>query len=637
MTSSSGGGDGEVAASLPFSPRSAVAPSTPKAAVVSPESGKKANIKRQQKQLETAQKALEYVLDTSKEQQLLPQDQGDSVVELNDVLKGINEQKHTPKGQHGVQALVSPATTSSMTFFSSEVSEGGSTRHTADESHSSDPVAALRREILQQPSLEHDAGGKPLASTLSSKHSVDEYHAFLRQQSREQHEEIESMLRTLDSKVQETSQTTAEKLKALHEKLAAAQLKQAKNLQQQEQRLKSSPRSTTIEIKNARTARQQSKKQHDEINTMLTLLHAKVHETSAHTSSQIQDLYDTLQQAKLQQETVHNKAMGDLAQQMKDQERAQKKHLDAVVLQYLQQQEGLEEQLKESQELLQEAESDLETLKQRYQQLEATTVTPDDAQQVLEKVQAMEDAMQKSGILANVKNKRSSAAVAKAQEISKVNQEVIAVLSRMADRKTHQEPRTDGLVEHLKAARKKQADTAEELDFLNLQKQLLVEDTTKVTAQEYEEMTAAEKQKYQDELASILETEGQRLKEMESLEVELTHLAFLAVQIEECEKEFRQQQALYQESLKELKTQNETSTTKLRHLQSDVQQTVGQQASKVGEGDKKGPPNLSAADLRIRELERALAERDADLDNVKAELQLCQERVKLLESAISSQ
>jgi hypothetical protein len=595
-----------------------------------------------QQQLETAQHALDHVLDTSQQGQLISKDEYD-LHKLEDVLGGINdEQKRTPKGLTGVHALVSPDTTSSLTFFSSEMSEDGQStvRQDLDESHSSDPVEDLRLEILTQPSLEHDARRKIISknppSSLSSKPSVDEYNA-LRQKSREQHQEIESMLRALDSKVHETSQSTASNLKDLHEKLANAQLQQVKNLRQQEQWLKSSPRSTTLEIKNARLARQQSKQQHDQVNTMLAMLHAKIHQTSAQTSAQIQELYKTLEQAKLHQENVHQKALVDIAQQIQEQELAQKAHFDAVLLQYLQQQGELEEQLKESQDLLQEAENDLQILRQKYQQLEAMVVTPFEAQQVLEKLMVMEVEMQKRGFMVQGKRQSNSDAIKTGKQISQVNQEVIALLSRMADKKMHQEHQKDGWAQYLETAKKKEAKSLEELDFLKLQKELLVEDTTKITEDEIREMCAAEKQKYQEELAAISEAEGQRQKEMESLEEELTHLAFLAVQIEECEKEFREQQAHYQASLKELRAQNQASTAKLGHLQGDVQHAINQQAAKVQGGIKEMSSQISAADLRILELERALAKRDANLASVKSELQLSQERVKLLESAISSQ
>jgi hypothetical protein len=72
-------------------------------------------------------------------------------------------------------------------------------------------------------------------------------------------------------------------------------------------------------------------------------------------------------------------------------------------------------------------------------------------------------------------------------------------------------------------------------------------------------------------------------------------------------------------------------------LQGDVQHAINQQAAKVQGGIKEMSSQISAADLRILELERALAKRDANLASVKSELQLSQERVKLLESAISSQ
>jgi hypothetical protein len=123
----------------------------------------------------------------------------------------------------------------------------------------------------------------------------------------------------------------------------------------------------------------------------------------------------------------------------------------------------------------------------------------------------------------------------------------------------------------------------EELDFLKLQKELLAEDTTKISENKFREMSAAEKQMYQEEPADILEAEGNQLKEMESLEEELTHLAFLAVQIEECKKEFHEQQAQYQASLKELRRQNQALTTKLCHLQCNIQNAINQQAQRSKE------------------------------------------------------
>ncbi|KAL3918209.1 MAG: hypothetical protein SGILL_004344, partial [Bacillariaceae sp.] len=569
--------------------------------------------------------------------------------ELQTLLDEIKEQEQRAAAYYqdkpsAVVPVVSPDATAPLSFFSSETnSEDGEVVEDTmsydgvdySEDDDEDAVGALRRGILSKPGV----GGKPLppvfeetstteASTVTSTavkppSVVDEYHAFLRQQSLEQHEEIETMLRILDDKVQVTSETTSTELRALHKKLTDAQIKQAENLKRQEISLKSSPRSTTADIREARKARQDTKKQQDEINVMLATLHEKVKQTSEHTSSQIKELYETLQEAKIQQETTHNQAMGELKQQMQEKEAAQKAHLDAIVLQYLRQQEELQEELLASEEHLVSKEGEVEAWKGRYQQLESMTVTPADAHLVLKKVQAVES------------SKRSATS---SKSVSEVNQEVIALLSRLTQRKEHNDNQHDDFFQQLEAAKRKEAETLDELDFLKLQKELLVQDTTEVSAQEYEDLAAVEKKKFKEELAAILEAEGHRREEMDELEVELTHLAFLAVQLEECEKEFREQQALYQASLKDLKMQNETSTTKLLELQRGVHESIEQQASKGKEGGgKKGASPLSAADLRIRELERALADRDVDLANTKSELQLSQERVKLLESAISSQ
>jgi hypothetical protein len=59
--------------------------------------------------------------------------------------------------------------------------------------------------------------------------------------------------------------------------------------------------------------------------------------------------------------------------------------------------------------------------------------------------------------------------------------------------------------------------------------------------------------------------------------------------------------------------------------------------AKVKGGIKETAFHFSAADFQIHKLVHALAERDANLASVKSELQLCQDRVKPMESAISSQ
>ena len=215
-------------------------------------------------------------------------------------------------------------------------------------------------------------------------------------------------------------------------------------------------------------------------------------------------------------------------------------------------------------------------------------------------------------------------------EVSKVHQEVITLLSRMTQWSSHQERHKSDLAEHLKRAKEKEAETIDELDFLNLQKEILIEDTTKVTEQEYEQMMLTEQEQYQKEIDAIMKAEGIRLEEIENLEIELTHLAFLAVELEEYEKEYHRQQEEHKQSLKELRTDSIASAQKLAIIQQGIGVTVSDVAAAMY-GQRRGDSKLSAAELRIKELERALALKNTELDQTKKQLDSSREQLRTLQ------
>jgi hypothetical protein len=510
-------------------------------------------------------------------------------------------------------------------------------------------VEALRREILSQPSLEHQSGpsftavvcAKSLSSNPAS--TADEYTKLLRLQSQKQHKEINSLLQSLDSKVQETSQSTTVQINALYAKLEDARSHYVQTLRQHDQRLQNvGPRPTATEARSARMAMVQSKRHQQEMDVMLSQLHDKVREMSEHTSEQIQALYEILQHAKIQQETVHVQALGNLQQQLHHQQQASKDHLNEIVLKYLQTEENLEQELAKTRERLQDQLYLVEEWEHKYHQLEATTiVSPADIQGVLDKVETLYTQLHTDPTKGKGDDKTRKVVALPRSEIAQVNQEVIALLSRLLKKNETKAPGLTmtplpaEILDDLKKAKEKEAATLEELNFLLLQKEMLVEDTTKVTVEQYAEMTAQGNELYQKELTAILEAEGRRLQEIDSLEAELNHLAFLAVQIEECERDFHHQQEIHQQSLDELRALNQSSTAKIQALRNNLQQTVEEQVVKiVGE---KVDTQLSAADLRIRELEQALAQRDAQLESTRLQLKMSQDRVRMLETTITSQ
>jgi hypothetical protein len=443
----------------------------------------------------------------------------------------------------------------------------------------------------------------------------------------------------LDCKVQETSQSTSAQIKAFHVKLADAQSQHVEALRQREQRLQhAGSRPTATEARCARMAKEQSKQTQREMDVMLGQLHNKIRETSDHTSEQIQALYEILHHATVQQETVHTQALAKLQQQLRDQEHSSKDHLDAIVLKYLQTEENLEQELSTTRERLEDQLHLVKEWEHKYKQLHTNVVSPAEAQTVLDKIQTLNTQLQAD---ATPRLGKTENVVPTLSKISLVHQEIIALLSKLVTKEEMTAPELDTthpLVEmpdDLIHARHNEVAIVEELDFLKLQKQLLVDDTTKVTVEQYAEMTAKGNELYQKELAALLEAEGRRLQEIDSLEAELNHLAFLAVQVEDCERDFLHQQDMYQRALDELRVMNQSSTVKIQALQSNVQKVVETHAVKVV--GKKSDAKLSAADLRIHELEQALAQRDAQLESTRLQLKLSQDRVRLLETTITSQ
>eukprot|EP00539_Tryblionella_compressa_P016891 CAMPEP_0178843296 /NCGR_PEP_ID=MMETSP0746-20121128/16061_1 /TAXON_ID=913974 /ORGANISM="Nitzschia punctata, Strain CCMP561" /LENGTH=782 /DNA_ID=CAMNT_0020506881 /DNA_START=70 /DNA_END=2418 /DNA_ORIENTATION=- len=545
----------------------------------------------------------------------------------------------------GILSSGSQETASSTPLVSMSSSYSNMDALAEEDNDDDDPVAVLRRQILSQPDDAPPRTKKvgtltSTAASLPAKPTLDDYSNLLRKQSQEQHEEIETMLKNLHEKLQETSSSTTLKIQALHKKLADAQsqhqaaLRQQQHPSPQQQQQSQRMRSTkAAAVRNPRLLQQvSSQRQHREIESMLNHLHDKVRETSEHTSTQIQALHETLANAKEQQEVIHQRAIGDMKQRFNDQQEQQRAHLDSIVLQYLQAQEDLEKELDECRKKVNVQAKELLDWKRKYYRLEGLAMASKDAKRVLKMVTDLEAAQDAAKKPSAVRSRRGAAP--NPAKVSEVHREVISLLSRMTQWTEMQGAQNPDLAKHLKMAKEKEVQTMDHLDFLKLQRRLLEEETSKVSPEQYDDLLTMEQERFQKEIDIILEAEELRMDEIEDLEMQLTHLAFLAVQVEEYEKDFLQHQKKHERSLKEIRELSQATAEKLSALQRSVEQTVKKSAAKVRGASP--DTTVSAAELRIRELEEALAQKTEELGQTKAQLVLSEERVRALESANNS-
>ena len=85
----------------------------------------------------------------------------------------------------------------------------------------------------------------------------------------------------------------------------------------------------------------------------------------------------------------------------------------------------------------------------------------------------------------------------------------------------------------LLAAKDRERNSQEELDHLNLQLDILKEETSRVSPDELANNMAYQRLAHRQQLNGILKREEHRIRQMEFLEVYLTELSYLAVEIED--------------------------------------------------------------------------------------------------------
>eukprot|EP00934_Nitzschia_sp_Nitz4_P007063 Nitzschia sp. Nitz4//scaffold139_size61406//54686//57064//NITZ4_006468-RA/size61406-processed-gene-0.88-mRNA-1//-1//CDS//3329535876//7053//frame0 len=281
-------------------------------------------------------------------------------------------------------------------------------------------------------------------------------------------------------------------------------------------------------------------------------------------------------------------------------------------------------QLEAYQHQVERQHSELHHWRQKYSDIEDMSVAPSEATEVLLELEALTpDA---------------------SDEVKKtVYDRVCRLLRRLTQLQARQETERLQMQQTAKAAAVREAETTKELDHLRLQKKLLKHDT-KISKEDWQNQLGQQRKRYNNAMAALFAREEDRLLEIERLEVELTELAFLAVEIEDLEMEYNENEEAQESVLRESRQSLRTSTPQLQHLQSQVKETaqimrnrVAHMGEQVKEWGSKEPGSLTPRLeylARLGTTEEQLARREKELRDAQSDLAASQQRVQELEATI---
>jgi len=358
-------------------------------------------------------------------------------------------------------------------------------------------------------------------------------------------------------------------------------------------------------------------------------LELKMEEASNHTNQKLEVLEGKIRETQTASLTrQHSQEMIKLEKKMQTSQTLHVLEIESSKAKHLQQVVDLSGQLDTYKEQVENQQADLLDAKAKYQKLEAIAVLPHEARDVLKALNALNDESSE-------------------EEAVRVKTQMVEILKRMAIVDSRNRKEEKQMEESLRVARKKEEDSKEELLHMRLQEEILDEET-KIPPEDWREQMSAERAAYKFEMSEIMSREEARFIEMEQLEVHLTQLAFLAVAIEDLQKEAKENQKRHNMRIIKKRTKQETTRKRVEGLQSEVQEIIDQQRLTLSELSKSSGKRSNVATKvssesttqldnisRLRRLEAELAKRDEELLKTKKELRLSQQRVLQLEGETS--
>ena len=229
------------------------------------------------------------------------------------------------------------------------------------------------------------------------------------------------------------------------------------------------------------------------------------------------------------------------------------KHIQQVV--------DLSGQLDAYQHQVDKQNTELQKWQKKYKHLEEMAVTPEEAKDVLKDL----DSLPPQATL---------------EEFGRVQAKVVRVLQRMAQLQTRQKQEHRMMQKTRQLAQAKEAETQYQLDDLKLQHELLTEDT-QVPLEVWEKQLGTQRRAFEVEIKEICQREERRIREMELLEVELTDLAMLAVEIEDVQQECKDSHTVFSEELHKARQQMNNTTPMIEALRLQVRQVVSAQRKAI--------------------------------------------------------
>jgi len=223
----------------------------------------------------------------------------------------------------------------------------------------------------------------------------------------------------------------------------------------------------------------------------------------------------------------------------------------------------------------------LQKWQKKYTRLEEMAVTPEEAKDVLKELEA---ALLSSSMLSSLSpqeeeeeptttNGGPPTTTTSSESLEMVHARVIRVLQRMAQLQTRQEEEQKIRQKTRQMALATEAETNYQLEDLKLQHELLLEDTA-IPPKVWENQLATQRRAFEREMKHIFQQEEQNMREMELLEGKLTDLAFLAVEIEDLEREYCEREPILFQELSKAKEVHNTNITTTNPMIQAVQMQI---------------------------------------------------------------
>lgn len=378
--------------------------------------------------------------------------------------------------------------------------------------------------------------------------------------------------------------------------------------------------------------------EHEKLLQLIQQLMTRVEASSEETKAQFEELQEQLQSqtTRGKQQAPGGNAVSPVASMvvMQTQQQFQQRlqtaktlhtlELETFKSKHAQQVQDLMGQLDAYRQQVQRQNVELQKWRRKYNHLESMVVTPGETLEVVQELQRI--------------STPPHSAAATMEDHQRVHGQALRVLQRMAQLHVRQEKQVRLMQKTRALAKKREADTLEQLEDLKLQKELLEEDT-QIPPHVWQRQLAQQRKAYEKEIKDIFKREERRMVEMERMEVDLTELAFMAVEIEDLEQEYKDHNEIYAAELVKARRQWATTAPLMQTLQAQARQLLVIQNKTLHDLDAawaKGNETIQGPVLKrnTNPQEVVLQEREEELQRVKAELLKSQQRVRELEIEI---